>query len=42
MVPILQKEELKRRILERLVYSVCKDVEHAVARDWWLRRTAGA
>ncbi|HLF30039.1 MAG TPA: glycogen/starch/alpha-glucan phosphorylase [Xanthomonadales bacterium] len=34
MVPILQKEELKRRILERLVYSVGKDVGHASARDW--------
>jgi len=34
MVPILQKEDLKRRILERLVYSVGKDVEHAVDRDW--------
>lgn len=34
MVPILQKEDLKLRILERLVYSVGKDVEHAVPRDW--------
>ncbi|MFT5770605.1 MAG: starch phosphorylase, partial [Lysobacterales bacterium] len=34
MVPILQKEDLKRSILERLVYSVGKDVEHAVPRDW--------
>ena len=34
MVPILQKEDLKRRILERLVYSVGKDVEHAMPRDW--------
>ena len=34
MVPILQKEDLKLRILERLVYSVGKDVEHAVLRDW--------
>jgi len=34
MVPILQKEDLKIRILERLVYSVGKDVEHAVPRDW--------
>ncbi len=34
MVPILQKEDLKRAILERLVYSVGKDIEHAVARDW--------
>jgi starch phosphorylase len=34
MVPILQKEDLKRRILERLVYSVGKDIEHAMPRDW--------
>jgi len=34
MVPILQKEELKRRILERLVYWVGKDIDHAVPRDW--------
>ena len=34
MVPILEKEELKRHVLERLVYSVGKDVEHAVSRDW--------
>jgi len=34
MVPILQKEDLKVRILERLVYSVGKDVEHAQPRDW--------
>ncbi len=34
MVPILQKEDLKRRVLERLVYSVGKDVSHAVPRDW--------
>jgi starch phosphorylase len=39
MVPILQKEELKRQILERLVYSVGKDVEHAVDRDWCVALT---
>ena len=39
MVPILQKEDLKRRILERLVYSVGKDVEHAVPRDWCVALT---
>ncbi len=39
MVPILQKEDLKRRILERLVYSVGKDVGHAVPRDWCVALT---
>lgn len=39
MVPILQKEDLKRRILERLVYSVGKDVRHAVPRDWCVALT---
>ncbi|MGH8034801.1 MAG: glycogen/starch/alpha-glucan phosphorylase, partial [Lysobacterales bacterium] len=34
MVLILEKEDLKRRVLERLVYSVGKDVGHAVPRDW--------
>jgi len=34
MVPILEKEDLKRDILERLVYSVGKDTEHAMPRDW--------
>lgn len=34
MVPILEKEELKRAILQRLVYSVGKDYEHAKPRDW--------
>jgi len=34
MVPILQKEDLKRSILERLVYSVGKDIGHAMPRDW--------
>ena len=39
MVPILRKEELKRRILHRLVYSVGKDVNHAVPRDWCVSLT---
>lgn len=39
MVPILQKEDLKRRILERLVYSVGKDVGHAFPRDWCVALT---
>jgi starch phosphorylase len=34
MVSILEKEEFKRAILRRLVYSVGKDIEHAVPRDW--------
>ena len=34
MVPILEKEELKRAILTRLVYSVGRDFEHATGRDW--------
>jgi len=34
MVPILEKEELKRSILRRLVYSVGRDYEFAVPRDW--------
>ncbi len=34
MIAVLKKEDLKIRILERLVYSVGKDVEHAVPRDW--------
>jgi len=34
MVPILEKENFKRSILQRLVYSVGKDTEHAVPRDW--------
>ena len=34
MVSILEKEELKRAILKRLIYSVGKDFEHALPRDW--------
>lgn len=34
MVPILEKEDFKRAILKRLVYSVGKDWEHAMRRDW--------
>jgi len=34
MVPILEKEDFKRAILRRLVYSVGKHFEHAVPRDW--------
>jgi len=34
MVPILEKEDLKRAILRRLVYSVGKHFEHATQRDW--------
>ena len=39
MVPILRKEDLKRRFLHRLVYSVGKDLEHAVARDYCISLT---
>ncbi|HKJ17213.1 MAG TPA: glycogen/starch/alpha-glucan phosphorylase [Xanthomonadales bacterium] len=39
MVPILYKEDLKRRILERLVYSVGKDIDRAVPRDWCVALT---
>jgi len=34
MVPILEKEDFKRAILRRLLYSVGKDSEHAMPRDW--------
>ena len=34
MTNILAKEDLKRKILKRLVYSVGKDPEFAVPRDW--------
>jgi starch phosphorylase len=33
------KEELKKALLDRLVYSVGKDPEHAVARDWCVALT---
>ncbi|MDX1554674.1 MAG: glycogen/starch/alpha-glucan phosphorylase [Xanthomonadales bacterium] len=39
MISILKKEDLKRRVLERLVYSVGKDVDHAVPRDWCVALT---
>ena len=39
MVPSLEKEDLKRHILDRLVYSVGKDVGHAVPRDWCVALT---
>ncbi len=39
MVPILYKEDLKRRILERLVYSVGKDIDRAVTHDWCVALT---
>ncbi|MFC1688139.1 glycogen/starch/alpha-glucan phosphorylase [Pseudomonadota bacterium] len=34
MVAILEKEDLKRSILKRLVYSVGKDTDYAVPHDW--------
>jgi starch phosphorylase len=34
MTNTLAKEDLKRKILKRLVYSVGKDPEYAVPRDW--------
>ena len=34
MVLILEKEDFKRAILTRLVYSVGKHFEHALPRDW--------
>ncbi|MGK2926528.1 MAG: glycogen/starch/alpha-glucan phosphorylase [Lysobacterales bacterium] len=34
MVAILEKEALKQSILQRLVYSVGKDTDYAVPRDW--------
>ncbi len=39
MISILKKEDLKRRVLERLVYSVGKDVQRAVPRDWCVALT---
>lgn len=33
------KEELKKALLGRLIYSVGKDAEHAVARDWCVALT---
>ena len=34
MVSILEKEDFKRSVLKRLVYSVGKDTDYAVPRDW--------
>jgi starch phosphorylase len=34
MVTLLEKEDLKHNILKRLVYSVGKDTDFAVPRDW--------
>ena len=39
MVAILEKEDLKRSILKRLVYSVGKDTDFAVPRDWCVALT---
>jgi starch phosphorylase len=39
MVSILEKEDLKRSILKRLVYSVGKDTDFAVPRDWCVALT---
>ena len=34
MVSVPEKEDLKRHVVERLMYSVGKDASHAVPRDW--------
>jgi len=39
MVSILEKEEFKSSILKRLVYSVGKDTDFAVPRDWYVALT---
>jgi starch phosphorylase len=39
MVAILAKEDLKRSILKRLVYSVGKDTDFAVPHDWFVALT---
>ena len=39
MVAILEKEALKQSILKRLVYSVGKDTDFAVPRDWCVALT---
>ncbi|MFC1695346.1 glycogen/starch/alpha-glucan phosphorylase [Pseudomonadota bacterium] len=39
MVAILEKEDLKRSILKRLVYSVGKDTDYAVPHDWLVALT---
>ena len=42
MVAILEKEDLKRIILRRLVYSVGKDTDFAVPHDWLVALTLAA
>jgi starch phosphorylase len=39
MVPILEKEDFKRSVLKRLVYSVGKDTDFAVPHDWCVALT---
>jgi starch phosphorylase len=39
MIPILEKEDFKRSVLKRLVYSVGKDTDFAVPRDWCVALT---
>ena len=39
MVAVLEKEDLKRIILRRLVYSVGKDTDFAVPHDWLVALT---
>ena len=39
MVPILVKEDFKRSVLKRLVYSVGKDTDYAVPHDWCVALT---
>ena len=39
MVAILEKEDFKRSVLKRLVYSVGKDTDFAVPRDWCVALT---
>ena len=39
MVPILVKEDFKRAVLKRLVYSVGKDTDYAVPHDWCVALT---
>jgi starch phosphorylase len=39
MVSVLEKEDFKRSVLKRLVYSVGKDTDFAVPRDWCVALT---
>ncbi len=39
MVAILEKEDLKRTILKRLIYGVGKDTDFAVNHDWCVALT---